>query len=1038
MKIRKMLPLIAAYIVTGVVVCHAAAASQMKVVIFSGQNNHDWRKTTPFIQKVLEKSGRFMVDVNEHPESCTAESLSGYDIILSNWNSFGGAIKEWPETAKSAFLDFVRKGGGHVVVHAGGTSFPDWKEYHELIGATWGKDTGHGSVHGFDVTITDGKHPVTEGIDTFNMVDELWHKMAKQPNIKVLATALSAKDKGGSGDNEPVVMVTEFGKGRCFNIVLGHDLAAMSNHSWKKLLLRGTEWSFTGKVTIMSVIDPETALKDLSEYKYGGSNQSFLSVQEVVSDAVKNELLRKNLAMRMAVLVGSNDIDTHARKFLCEQLSLIGSSEEVPVLIKLLDDKDLNFPARFALERIPGKRISGILRDALKKSNGSMAVGLINSLAARRDADAVKLISGFVGGNDTAAAAIDALGKIGGGDAVKILLKTDTGIAEGLATAMNEALLYCAMNAGGGDADKIYERLLDTKTSRPEHVRRAAMVGLIKVSGSKSSGVVMAAVMGQDVEMARAALTSLKYVDDDKFIASISVKLQEMPLSIQADAVKMLAQCGKPALPGIEKALESKDETVREAAIYAIGKTGNAGSVALLASKLPSTDSDKRKLLTSALTRITGEGVDTALISVFKTGDNAIRVELADVFSDRMTVDAVPVLLEAAASEDRDVRKSSMKALVDLAGKDNCPALIKMLSGGDSTDARAIENALVAVCRRDETAVADIASSYKSSASKVKVSLVNVLGKVGRDQELEILVGALNDDDVEIRRSVLRALANWQNAKPIDKVVATAKSEKDAVAKALALRAFIELSTRADKVSANEMMKLYDDMFAVAERPEDKQAIVGGMGNVGTVEMLKKLESLLGDESFAGDAGLSIVKVARAVQLSSKGDAKSALEKVLATPGAGKAHSQASELVVSMKTGRNIAGLAKASSPDDLDKDGAAGGDMAAIDGNKETYWDEADGKGLYCLRLDWPQEVSASSVKIVSYAHHSFAPKDFDVICDGKVVKNVKGAVYDDLDLFVVFEPVKCKSLELKITAYYGGSPAIRELEVFEESSDK
>ena len=37
----------------------------------------------------------------------------------------------------------------------------------------------------------------------------------------------------------------------------------------------------------------------------------------------------------------------------------------------------------------------------------------------------------------------------------------------------------------------------------------------------------------------------------------------------------------------------------------------------------------------------------------------------------------------------------------------------------------------------------------------------------------------------------------------------------------------------------------------------------------------------------------------------------------------------------------NIAPQGMASSPDGLKKDGAAGGDQAAIDGNPDTYWDE-------------------------------------------------------------------------------------------------
>ena len=72
--------------------------------------------------------------------------------------------------------------------------------------------------------------------------------MATQPEKKVLATAFSAKDRGGSGQDEPVAMTTEFGRGRCFNLVLGHNVAAMENAGFQTLLVRGVEWAATGKV----------------------------------------------------------------------------------------------------------------------------------------------------------------------------------------------------------------------------------------------------------------------------------------------------------------------------------------------------------------------------------------------------------------------------------------------------------------------------------------------------------------------------------------------------------------------------------------------------------------------------------------------------------------------------------------------------------------------------------------------------------------------------------------------------------------------
>lgn len=60
-----------------------------KVIILTGANNHNWQKSTPAIESILEESGKFDVDVVTNPEELTSEFLKHYDVLLSNWNGFG-------------------------------------------------------------------------------------------------------------------------------------------------------------------------------------------------------------------------------------------------------------------------------------------------------------------------------------------------------------------------------------------------------------------------------------------------------------------------------------------------------------------------------------------------------------------------------------------------------------------------------------------------------------------------------------------------------------------------------------------------------------------------------------------------------------------------------------------------------------------------------------------------------------------------------------------------------------------------------------
>ena len=81
--------------------------------------------------------------------------------------------------------------------------------------------------------------------------DELYAKMrGPAKNLTVLATAFSAPDQNGTGKNEPILMVINYGKGRVFHTVLGHGADSMAGLGFQVTLARGAEWAATGKVTL--------------------------------------------------------------------------------------------------------------------------------------------------------------------------------------------------------------------------------------------------------------------------------------------------------------------------------------------------------------------------------------------------------------------------------------------------------------------------------------------------------------------------------------------------------------------------------------------------------------------------------------------------------------------------------------------------------------------------------------------------------------------------------------------------------------------
>ena len=79
------------------------AQDKIRVIIIDGQNNHNWRATTPIMKKALEDCGKFTVAVSSNLKSDKEKpgdvptvqfppDLSKYDVVLSNYNGAG-----WPK-----------------------------------------------------------------------------------------------------------------------------------------------------------------------------------------------------------------------------------------------------------------------------------------------------------------------------------------------------------------------------------------------------------------------------------------------------------------------------------------------------------------------------------------------------------------------------------------------------------------------------------------------------------------------------------------------------------------------------------------------------------------------------------------------------------------------------------------------------------------------------------------------------------------------------------------------------------------------------
>ncbi len=90
------------------------------------------------------------------------------------------------------------------------------------------------------------EHPVMQGIKSnLRTADRPCHNFTLLPGAEVLAT---------TGKDQPLLFVSNYGKGRVFCTALGYKPASMQEKAFITTFLSGTEWAASGQVTLPSDI----------------------------------------------------------------------------------------------------------------------------------------------------------------------------------------------------------------------------------------------------------------------------------------------------------------------------------------------------------------------------------------------------------------------------------------------------------------------------------------------------------------------------------------------------------------------------------------------------------------------------------------------------------------------------------------------------------------------------------------------------------------------------------------------------------------
>ena len=139
---------------------------------------------------------------------------------------------------------------------------------------------------------------------------------------------------------------------------------------------------------VFAATDPLDTLNGLLEkiktYEYGESRENLVKISNLVRENLTTPHIVSDFE-KVFIKFLYTDANLSSKQFICEELSLFGTNNALPVLSKMLNNEQTFDMALFTLGRIQGEEVDAIVLKKLPKVSDDQKVPLINFLGNREE-----------------------------------------------------------------------------------------------------------------------------------------------------------------------------------------------------------------------------------------------------------------------------------------------------------------------------------------------------------------------------------------------------------------------------------------------------------------------------------------------------------------------------------------------------------------------------------------------------------------------------------------------------------------------------
>jgi len=581
-----------------------------------------------------------------------------------------------------------------------------------------------------------------------------------------------------------------------------------------------------------------------------------------------------DVKQRDLIAVLQSDAPKSEKAITCKKLVIYGTEQCVPALAPLLADKELASWARIALEAIPGTAADTALRNALGKLQGRLLVGVINSIAVRRDVGAVDtLVQKLDDANaSVASAAAVALGHIGGEKAAKALTQSLTNAQGEVRSAAAEGCILCAEQFMAqnktADAVKLYDTV--RKADVPDQRHLEAIRGAILARQSDGLPLLIEQLRSEDKKRLGIGLRTARELGGRNVTEALAVEMNRLNPDRRPLLLLALADRSDSAvLPTVHKAAQSGPKELRITAINILIRLGDVSCVPVLLEAATEDDAGLKQAAMETLVRLPGKDVDADMLARLPQARGKLQQVLIELAGQRQISEALPVVASSLHDVDAEIRGTAVRT-ISIIGQDQQTAeLVKLLQNTkNSSERQDIRKALLAISGRcGAKCIPHLKPLTQSRDNELNMIGLRALAIIGGSDALMTVKSAIESAEPPVQDEAVRILSNWPYNWPEDSeagqaLLMLATSAKKMSHQVLGLRGYLQYIRGNKKLSNEQKVARIKDMLSHIKRPEEKQQAIAVLGEAPSAIALELLTSLAEEPAVVEEAYSAIVRIA--------------------------------------------------------------------------------------------------------------------------------------------------------------------------------